>query len=206
MKYLIKNTKTGADLEASFFGNVVDAVRKKPDSQAVLVHEHQFHGAIKQVKAMQKSRFDWDPFKPKTGPANLLYLSVIEYLPTSLGHDLGIYAAIGTVLDHYGMDGFMMTKGIVVGIDLTLNEDEVELEKKRLWASHAHKIGRPIVIVEKRHLEREGGTEHYGKAIAKYLVDLFEIQKGEKASRRLKRLHNRYRPGEQDEDVELMCK
>ena len=203
MKSILGNVKTGQDFEACFFGRGVYAGHKKPDSQAPLMREQQFLDAIKHVKTLQKSRFDWNPFEPKTGAGNLLYLGVVEHLPAALGHDLGIYAAVGTVLDHYGMDGFMMTKNVIVGIDFTINEDEADLKKKQTWAAHAFKIGRPIVIIEKRHLEREDGLGQDAKTIAKHLESLFQIQQGEKIFRRFRRLnpnnfedYKRYRSGE----------
>jgi hypothetical protein len=205
LKWILKEVILGADFETAFFGDLVDVRRYKADAQIMLMHEHQFFAAVKQVKAIQEDRFDWNPFRPKTAPGNLLFLAVIEHLPVSLGESLGMYTAVGTVLDHYGMDGFFMSKNILVGFDLTLNQDEVELEKKRAWAAHAFKIGRPIVIIEKRHLEKEGGLANYGKAIAKHLIDLFEKQKKEKALRRLKQMHGKqsYDHGE-PEDAELV--
>jgi hypothetical protein len=170
----------------------------------MLVHKDQFFGAIRQVKEAQWEKFRWDPFRPHTIAANLLYLSIIERIPASLGHDLGIYAAVGTTLDHYGMDAFVMTRNIVVGIDLTVNRNEEELTKKRIWTTQAAKIGRPIVIVEMRHLEREDGIDLYGTIIAGHVVRIFEKHKRHKVLRRLRPRQKDWRHGHVKEFAETL--
>ena len=68
-----------------------------------------------------QTQLDWDPQKPPTRPASLLYDRVRSMLSADDARLLGLYCTIGTALDYYhGTDAIFVINPYVVRLDAAL--------------------------------------------------------------------------------------
>lgn len=104
-------------------------------SRRIRVNAHvSFMEGVQWVKEMQSSYYQWDPRHPSTKLTRLLFERVREELPQHVRNELGLYVALGTMLDlSFGTDAFFQVDGaflVIAPIDLKTGKS-YEKKKRR---------------------------------------------------------------------------
>lgn len=154
----LQEISTGRDLEAFFFGDKVKGADVPPKMLPLI-------SAFLEVLRVQHSRFDWNAQSPVPIASSILFRAVRKHLHRAhLKKQLRLFVAVGTSLDwHHHMDAVFATNGRFIGIDITGEQRDEELDMKDAIAASRQL---PIVVITKDELSVPGGFDAVGKKIA----------------------------------------